>query len=75
MDKPNCYLCAYRQNLPRNMHSACINKDAQVTGNPHGIKNGWFNHPVNYDPIWVDSCTGFKHLIERKRKEDEIFST
>lgn len=27
--------------------------------NPHGVKNGWADHPWNYDPIWVESCDGF----------------
>jgi len=31
-----------------------------VTGNPHGIRSGWFNHPFNFDPTWLESCTGFQ---------------
>jgi len=34
--------------------------DCKVVGNPHGIKNGWFNHPFNFDPVWLESCTGYK---------------
>ena len=36
-----------------------------VKGNSHGIKNGWFNWPMNFDPIWLESCNGFekKQLI------------
>jgi hypothetical protein len=30
-----------------------------VTGNPHGISNGWFHWPFNFDPIWLVSCDGF----------------
>lgn len=30
-----------------------------VKGNPHGIKNGWFNWPFNFDPVWLESCDGF----------------
>ena len=30
-----------------------------VTGDPHGIKNGWFNFPWNFDPVWLNSCDGF----------------
>ena len=30
-----------------------------VTGNPHGIRNGWFAYPFNFDPIWLESCDGF----------------
>lgn len=31
-----------------------------VKGNPHGIRNGWFMHPINFDPVWVEECTGFE---------------
>ena len=32
----------------------------QVMGNPHGIRKGWFNHPLNFDPTWLESCDGFE---------------
>jgi hypothetical protein len=31
-----------------------------VKGDPHGIKNGWFNWPWNFDPAWLVSCDGFE---------------
>jgi hypothetical protein len=31
-----------------------------VYGNPHGIKNGWFAWPFNFDPVWLESCNGFE---------------
>lgn len=31
-----------------------------VKGNAHGIANGWFMHPLNFDPVWLDECNGFK---------------
>lgn len=30
-----------------------------IKGNPHGIKSGWFVWPVNFDPVWLESCNGF----------------
>jgi len=42
-------------------------KDITVKGNPCGIKNGWFNHPFNFDPRWLEECNGF----EAKAKEME----
>ena len=30
-----------------------------VKGNPHGIRSGWFNHPYNFDPVWLEECNGF----------------
>jgi len=32
----------------------------KVRGNRHGISNGWFNHPFNFDPIWLEECTGYE---------------
>ena len=31
-----------------------------VTGNEHGIKGGWFNWPINFDPGWLNTCNGFE---------------
>ena len=31
-----------------------------VRGNAHGIKNGWFIWPVNFDPTWLEHCDGFE---------------
>ena len=33
----------------------------------HGIKNGWFNFPYNFDPVWLESCDGFT-----KKEGDKI---
>lgn len=32
----------------------------KVEGNSHGIRRGWFNHPLDFDPVWLQSCTGFE---------------
>ena len=37
-----------------------IAKKLNVKGNAHGIKSGWFMWPVNFDPIWLENCDGFK---------------
>ena len=34
--------------------------------NEHGIKYGWANWPLNFDPIWVESCRFF---LEDKKEE------
>lgn len=31
----------------------------QVTANPHGVSKGWFMYPLNFDPVWLESCNGF----------------
>jgi len=35
-----------------------------VTADPHGIVMGWFNWPLNFDPIWLKSCDGFERKAE-----------
>lgn len=37
-----------------------------VKGNPHGIKNGWFNWPWNFDPTWLETCDGFEAKKEKE---------
>jgi hypothetical protein len=89
-DKPNCYECKHRGNVPGDSHSSCkhpLNEQTldnplsslialfasvgrelpvqadtglNVKGNPHGIENGWFNWPWNFDPVWLLSCDGFE---------------
>jgi hypothetical protein len=35
-------------------------------GHPHGIAMGWFQFPLNFDPIWLLKCDGYQ---ERKAGE------
>lgn len=30
-----------------------------IRANFHGIRNGWFVWPVNFDPRWLENCDGF----------------
>lgn len=30
-----------------------------VEGHQRGIDGGWFIWPVNFDPVWLESCDGF----------------
>jgi len=32
----------------------------KVKGHEHGIKNGWFMFPYNFDPTWLLECDGFE---------------
>jgi hypothetical protein len=32
--------------------------------NPHGVKNGWAIWPINFDPVWIESCVFFKNKEE-----------
>ena len=31
----------------------------KITADAHGIRQGWFYWPVNFDPIWLIICEGF----------------
>ena len=42
-----------------------IKNELKVKGNPYGIKSGWFNHPYNFDPVWLEKCNGFKKQDEK----------
>lgn len=59
-DAPNCYECKHRREVPGDCHLRCANPDAKVVGNAHGIRKGWFFHPINFDPVWLVSCTGYE---------------
>ncbi len=47
---------------------ASTNKKIVVVGAPHGIAHGWFNHPWDFDPTWLEKCTGFKAIKKKKGK-------
>ena len=34
--------------------------ELEIKGSPHGMMNGWFNWPFNFDPIWLEGCNGFE---------------
>jgi hypothetical protein len=66
MRKDNCYQCKFKRNVPGDAHIQCTNPDKEMTGNPHGIKNGWFWYPLLFDPTWkTKECSNF----EEKRSE------
>lgn len=58
--KEECYQCVNRRDVTGNAHIKCISPDAEMTGDPHGIKNGWFIYPFLFDPVWkTKSCSNF----------------
>ena len=66
--RPNCYDCIHRRTLPGDCHSKCLNLEAKVTATPHGIQQGWFYWPVNFDPTWLLTCDGFVEIPEDLKK-------
>lgn len=33
-------------------------EECKVTYHKEGAR--WFSHPMNFDPVWLESCTGFE---------------
>jgi len=60
MSKPDCYKCKWRRAIPGDAHSSCTaEKAVAVKGHPTGVRGGWFQWPRNFDPTWLEECTGF----------------
>jgi hypothetical protein len=70
--KPDCYKCVHRMVVPGDCHSRCNNTTAKVKGNAHGIKNGWFHWPYNFDPVWLQYCDGSSDKQEDKKEQKGI---
>jgi len=59
-ERPDCYDCKWRFNILGDAHSACSAPEGtKVKGHSAGIQGGWFMWPYNFDPTWLESCTGF----------------
>jgi len=39
-------------------------RELLISGDPYGIKSGWFNWPWNFDPTWLRTCIGFEGIAE-----------
>ena len=56
-----CWTCKSRYPVPGNAHIGCSTPDPDMTGNEHGIKNGWFVYPYCFDPTWkTKDCVNFQ---------------
>ncbi len=57
----NCHNCEFKREVPGDCHIQCVNPDPLMTGNAHGIRNGWFWYPLIFDPIWMEKeCSNYK---------------
>ena len=69
--KPDCHKCRYRGwGLSGSHHLGCCNPAAKVRGNAHGVRNGWFTWPFDFDPIWLEACDGFQEEYQRKKENE-----
>jgi len=56
-----CYYCKHKKNIPWNTNIECNKPDTEMKGDIHGVKNGWFVYPHNFDPMWKEKkCKNFK---------------
>ena len=43
------------------MATGGVNQESlKIKASHHGIQHGWVNYPLDFDPIWIDECTGFE---------------
>ena len=47
-----CWKCQHKRPVPGNAHIECVKPDLRMTGDKHGIINGWFIYPLCFDPVW-----------------------
>jgi len=56
-----CYSCEHKRNVPGDAHIQCVKPDMGMSGNPHGIANGWFLYPWVFDPCWKEKdCNNYE---------------
>lgn len=48
---------------------AGVHKRLNISGDAHGIRNGWFMWPMNFDPAWLRTCDGFELLTDETANE------
>lgn len=66
----DCYMCKHKRNVPGHCHIECVNPDPNMTGNAHGVRNGWFIYPMLFDPVWMTKkCSNFELNIEMVKQE------
>ena len=57
----NCKNCVFGKAVEGSSHHmSCRRFGVNIAGvNEHGVKNGWFMFPIDYDVIWAETCDGF----------------
>ena len=70
-NKPICRECRHSRDLPGLRHISCDKRSAKVTGDSLGIRKGWFNHPHNFDPLFLITCDGFEEINRKKQTKDK----
>lgn len=61
-----CVNCTHRRSIPYDAHIQCSKPDTNMTGDIHGIRNGWFLYPLNFDPTWkTKKCDNFESIQKK----------
>ena len=53
-------LLASHQAILEVTNSETEEKIPLVNMNPHGVKNGLANWPLDFDPVWINDCISFQ---------------
>ena len=75
-----CKTCIHKKDIPGDAHYSCTKPSAMISGiNYHGVENGWFMWPINFDPTWAEDCIGYADINEKLEEKDilelqEIFA-
>ncbi len=60
-----CWDCNHKRPVFGNAHIKCVKPDADMTGNGHGIRSGWFMYPSLFDPVWKTKlCSNFSSKLD-----------
>lgn len=63
-----CWDCGFKMKAKDGILLLCINPDRNMTGNIMGIRQGQFNYPYKFDPVWKNKlCSNWK-------KKREVFN-
>ena len=66
---PLCYSCIHRLPIDGHAHSACLSKNSNVTADPLGDEQDWFDWPYNFDPVWLRECDGYQQQEESHERQ------
>lgn len=59
LDDPLANVLSIFASVGRGVPVQAVSEECRVIGHPHGIQRGWFNHPYDFDPVWLQECNGF----------------
>lgn len=80
-EEKTCFNCAYCREVPGSAHKACAfnwRKNVETVSPPiprrHGVVNGWYFFPVNFDPSWqINPCEAFAEVAEPDKTTEPDF--